>query len=158
MWRNHRSVWAAPHIKNLNSFLMWWNHRSVGLPLLNCCCCLSNRRSSPAPAVSVVLLLSTPPGETFPELAPRGYSSCLPPGVASFFPASTYPYPPATPPLLAIRPRHVCHPSTPNLPSGNAIFAIRQRHICHPSTPYLPSGNAKLVIWQRHIHPPATPD
>jgi hypothetical protein len=148
---------------------MWWNHRSVGLPLLNCCCCLSNRRSSPAPAVSVVLFLSTPPGEIFPELAPRGYSSCFfgtrPPGLfllptprgGFFFPASTYPYPPATPPLLAIRPRHVCHPSTPNLPSGNAIFAIRQRPVCPPATPHLPSGNAILAIRQRQKCHPATP-
>ena len=73
------------------------------------------------------------------------------------FPVSTYPYPPATPPLLAIRPRHICHPSTPNLPSGNAIFAIRQRPVCPPATPHLPSGNAILAIRQRQKCHPATP-
>ena len=163
---------------------MWWNHRSVGLPLLNCCCCLSNRRSSPAPAVSVVLLLSTPPGETFPELAPPGlfflFLRNSPTGAIPLaYPPGWLPFPceylsissgnatptrhPATPYLpsvnakLTIRQRHICHPATPCMPSGNTPSTIRQRHTCHPATPKMSSGNSIFAIRQRPIYHPPTP-
>jgi hypothetical protein len=184
MWRNHRSVWAAPSHQNSQLLFNVVEPQISRAAPSNCCCCLSNRRSSPAPAVSVVLFLSTPPGEIFPELAPPGlfllFLRNSPPGAIPLaYPPGWLLFPceylsissgnttptchPATPCLpsvnakLTIRQRQICHPATPYLPSGNATSTIRQRHTCHPATPKMSSGNAIFAIRQRHIYHPPTP-